>query len=640
MITFAYIILALLGLSFLIFIHEMGHYLMAKRVGMRVEVFSIGFGKPFFSFMIGKEKWQFCYVLVGGYVKIAGMEGEKGKEAHEIEGGFYNARPIDRIKVAIMGPLVNIVFAFLAFTAIYVSGGRDKEFHEQTNIVGFIDPKSDLYTKGVRPGDTITSIDGRKYESFKDIMYTSVSQQKTFDIKGEKVNYWTGEKTPFDYGVASYEHPYAADKEFKTVGILAPANYLIYNKFPDGRENPIPQTSPMAMSGIQYGDRIIWVDGELIFSLAQLRRVINEPITLLTIDRDGKTLQMRVPRMPLRDMRLSRLQLSELSDWQHEVGLKGDVRSLSFIPFNIDSNCYIENALTYVDDQARETNPTGPLKPGDRIIAVDGQEVVSGYQVLKHIQSRQVQIIVERDPSVAALSTLHQDARFEKSFDQAGLAKLTQALGTYPDMRKVGSLHLLNPVKPVSREKFDRSEKKQEQLDAAIAAAQERIDNMPSGREKTAAIQQLENYKNQLFLGIALQDRMVNYNPSPMVLFGDFFDETGRTLKGLFTGNLKPKWLSGPVGIVHVMQHSWSLGFAEAMYWLALISLNLGILNLLPIPALDGGHICFSLYEWITRSRIKSSSMEKMVIPFVVLLILFLAYVTYQDVVRLVTKLF
>ncbi len=108
-----------------------------------------------------------------------------------------------------------------------------------------------------------------------------------------------------------------------------------------------------------------------------------------------------------------------------------------------------------------------------------------------------------------------------------------------------------------------------------------------------------------------------------------------RTLGALFTGYLSPKNLSGPVGILQVMQTGWGLGVKEALYWMALISVNLGFLNLMPIPVLDGGHICFALYEMITGKRIKANVMEKLIIPFVVLMIGFFIYATYHDLGRI-----
>jgi regulator of sigma E protease len=135
-------------------------------------------------------------------------------------------------------------------------------------------------------------------------------------------------------------------------------------------------------------------------------------------------------------------------------------------------------------------------------------------------------------------------------------------------------------------------------------------------------------------------NRTVVYNPSPFVLFHNVFQETWKTIIALFTGNVSPKYMTGPVGIVHVMQQSWGYGFKEALFWLGMISLNLGVLNLLPIPVLDGGHICFSLWEWITKKPIKAKTMERLIIPFIVLLIALFVYMTYNDLTRLFSGLF
>jgi regulator of sigma E protease len=141
-------------------------------------------------------------------------------------------------------------------------------------------------------------------------------------------------------------------------------------------------------------------------------------------------------------------------------------------------------------------------------------------------------------------------------------------------------------------------------------------------------------------LGLPLSDVAVNYNPSPLTVFYDVIAETFKTLTALVTGKIHPKWMSGPVGMVQIMHHGFSLGIKEALFWMATISMNLGIFNLLPLPVLDGGHICFSLYEMVTRRRVSPKVMEKLVIPFVVLLVGLFIYVTYQDVLRLFSNLF
>ena len=157
-------------------------------------------------------------------------------------------------------------------------------------------------------------------------------------------------------------------------------------------------------------------------------------------------------------------------------------------------------------------------------------------------------------------------------------------------------------------------------------------------KKRNELISELEKSQKKLVLGISLKDRAVRYNPSPLQQFIHVFEDTWRTLSGLVTGSLNPKYVSGPVGIVHVVHQSWMVGVQEAFFWLAVISLNLGIVNLLPIPVLDGGHIVFALYEMITKRRLSSKAMEKMIVPFIGLLIGFFIYITYQDLARLFSK--
>ena len=158
--------------------------------------------------------------------------------------------------------------------------------------------------------------------------------------------------------------------------------------------------------------------------------------------------------------------------------------------------------------------------------------------------------------------------------------------------------------------------------------------------EKNQRLLELKKFENKKFLGVNLSDKSIKYNPNPFILFLDGFKEIYKTLISLITGYLSPKHLAGPVGIIQIVQKSWTLGINEALFWMGLISLNLGIFNLFPLPVLDGGHILFSVYEMIVRKPLKSKTMQKLIIPFVVLLILGIIFITYQDIVRLFTKFF
>ena len=88
------------------------------------------------------------------------------------------------------------------------------------------------------------------------------------------------------------------------------------------------------------------------------------------------------------------------------------------------------------------------------------------------------------------------------------------------------------------------------------------------------------------------------------------------------------------------MHHSWSVGILEGLFWLGTISLSLGILNLFPIPVLDGGYIVISLIEMITGKPFKTRTIERLILPFVIFIILVFVFLTYHDLSRLLTQIF
>ncbi|HEY4831060.1 MAG TPA: site-2 protease family protein, partial [Waddliaceae bacterium] len=281
-----YILLAILGLSFLIFIHELGHYWMARRVGMRVETFAIGFGRPIYSWIRKGVKWQIGWLPFGGYVKIAGTDTNSMEDPYRVPDGFFGKKPWDRIKVSFMGPFVNLLFALIAFSMLWLVGGREKKFSEFTGKIGWIDPRSELYAVGVRPGDEITAYDNYAFQGSKDHIYAPmITSSHEITVKGIKNNYETGAKEPFEYLVAPYSHPNYYDKNISTSGIFNSASYVIYDQLPEGTPNPLPEGSPLAESGIEYGDRILWIDGEIIFSNAELSELLNDGRVLITVKR-------------------------------------------------------------------------------------------------------------------------------------------------------------------------------------------------------------------------------------------------------------------------------------------------------------------------------------------------------------------
>lgn len=634
-----YAVLAILGLGFLVFIHELGHFIVARREGMRVEAFSIGFGRPIYSWNKNGVKWMIGMLPFGGYVKIAGMTQEGNLEPYEIPDGFYGKRPWQRIKVALAGPLVNIGFALIVFSLIWVSGGRDKTFAEFTHRIGWVDLKSPLFAQGVRPGDVIERYDGRPFNGIKDLLIASLMSNKTTQIEGYKIDYPTGKRTDFDYTLSNYEHSQAVGRErLSTIGVAQPASYLIY----DADKGVLPPPS-----GMLSGDRIIWADGDVIFSVNQLSALTNESTVFLTVERDSKIFQTKVPRIRLDDLKMSSSERAEIGDWQHEASLSGRLQDLFYIPYNLSPTCEVESSLAFIDeeDQAKvfsrceRCSYFTALQEGDQILAIDGKPIQTAYDLLSELQTRHILMIVQRDPlATDKVSWTEADAQF----DQFGFSDLNQILahlGTDSPLASSGHLHLLAPAIPKTIAEAIPLEK-QAQVNTRFADERRQLEKIQDPQKRDLALKHWEANQKRLVLGVSLHDRSVIYNPNPVEQFKAVFNETWRTLSGLLSGYLSPKYMSGPVGIIHVVHQSWMVGIKEALFWMAVISLNLGIVNLLPIPVLDGGHISFSLLEMITRRPLKAKTMERLIIPFVGLLIGFFIYITYQDLARLLSSVF
>lgn len=642
---FLYIVLAILGLGLLVFIHELAHYFMAKKEGMKIEVFSIGFGKPIYSWKRGKVKWQIGMLPFGGYVKIAGMEKPKGgKELSDIKNGFFGKTPFQRIKVAFAGPLANLVFAFLAFTLLWIAGGRQQDYQLFSKKIGLIDTNSTLYTKGIRAGDEILKYNGEPYRNFKDLIFASVSKEAELNISGSQIDYYHQLKTkPFNWTLKTYPKEHIGEKGFSTIGIESPASFLIYDQ-----KRTIAGGNPsIEASGIKNQDRLLWVDGQLIFSIPQLFESINEPTCFLTIKRNGKIFQDKFYKVKIEDLKITSYDADEINDWKYELGLSQKLKELFFLNYYFNKKGVVENRLSLLDAKIADKiyQPGfGALKRGDQIIAVDGVKISSSYDILKALQKRKVLVIVERGFNPSGINSQNCDRYFDRVFLENDLLKVIQSIGLknppFSSLSSSQGLQLLKPIEPMTLASLMQNSSQRELFNQELLKKKQLIAKNQDAKQRAADLSLLDKQKKELRLGIALLDVKVNYNPNPGTLFASCFKEMQKTITALFTGKISPKWMAGPVGIVQMMHRSWSVSFWEALYWLGFISLNLGLINLVPLPILDGGHIFFSIVESITGKPLKAKTMEKMIIPFMVLLIIFFVYMTYNDLLRLVKGFF
>ncbi|HUB97454.1 MAG TPA: RIP metalloprotease RseP [Stellaceae bacterium] len=169
-----YIVPFLIVLTVLVFVHELGHYLIARWNGVKVEVFSIGFGPELFGWNDRADtRWKVSAIPLGGYVKMFGdadpssMPGVRLEAMSDAERAvsFHHKRLGQRIAVVAAGPIANFVFALVVLSALFASVGQPFTPAE----VGAVQADSAAAQAGIKPGDVITSIDGQAISRFEDV---------------------------------------------------------------------------------------------------------------------------------------------------------------------------------------------------------------------------------------------------------------------------------------------------------------------------------------------------------------------------------------------------------------------------------------------------------------------------------------
>jgi regulator of sigma E protease len=169
-----YIVPFLIVLTVLVFVHELGHYLVARWCKVRIEVFSIGFGPEIFGWYDrAGTRWKLSLMPLGGYVKMFGDADPASMPTTEIAAmtpeeravSFHHKRLTQRVAVVSAGPIANFVFAILVMAALYATVGQPFTPAQ----VGQVQAGSAAEAGGIKAGDVFLAIDGRKVESFEDV---------------------------------------------------------------------------------------------------------------------------------------------------------------------------------------------------------------------------------------------------------------------------------------------------------------------------------------------------------------------------------------------------------------------------------------------------------------------------------------
>jgi regulator of sigma E protease len=251
----------LLLFNLLIFVHELGHFLAARWRGLKIDRFAIWFGKPLWKKKINGVEYALGCIPAGGYValpQMAPMEMLEGK-SDEPQEKLPPISPLDKIIVAVAGPLFSFLLA-VVFAAIVWVVGRPVNEADKTTTIGWVDPDGPAWKAGLRPGDVITEIDGYRVSQFSASAQDSIIWRVvTSEGTNIAIKYLRDGKEHMAYPVP-YKRPtkWYERKALRQILIASAHDSIVYDVIPN---------SPAAQAGLQRGDEIVKLNGEKINSL-------------------------------------------------------------------------------------------------------------------------------------------------------------------------------------------------------------------------------------------------------------------------------------------------------------------------------------------------------------------------------------
>lgn len=172
------IFIALLTLSFLVFFHELGHFIVARICGVKVEVFSIGFGKKLVSWRFGQTEYALSMIPLGGYVKLKGQDDSNPKLKNYEADSYLSKSPWQRIAILLAGPFFNLFLAFLLYMAVGLLGKASL-----LPVVGEVKENYPAVKAGIKAGDTIVAINGKEIKTWEELDSMIIESQGELELQ-------------------------------------------------------------------------------------------------------------------------------------------------------------------------------------------------------------------------------------------------------------------------------------------------------------------------------------------------------------------------------------------------------------------------------------------------------------------------
>lgn len=609
-----YILMAAVGIGFLIFIHEAGHYICARLAGVRVEIFSLGFGQRLFGFQRGGTDYRVCLVPFGGYVQVAGQDPTR---RHNLDDDDLYSKSIGaRFLFYSGGVIMNVLFALVAFPIVFLSG---IEFNAPQ--VGSVMAGNPAWEVGFQAGDIVTHVDGKEMYSFHNMaveVALAGDQDVVFDILRDGEPRQITVRPRYDASSGLYGIGIRPDVDTSQPKILQ-----------------VDKDSPAARAGLEPGDELLAFGGQPI--TARTWDEIERQAVVLTPGAEPETVTMTV------------------------LGEEGPV-DLTYLPAAKDTNAVIGVTPAYrkVAGLRRDVAIVADLglERGDVILAIDGETYRGGMLdvALQAEAAKPLTVTVSRgekrvDLTLPSVTPEERDALAHAIAVEA--VKGEVRVNPQPDSPaaragiKVGD----RIVSAGDEELGDWND-----LRAAVAKASKPgkgvtpirlmvrpLDAAPDSEPTPITVTPTVSRVADLGFSVEVKNATHRYRVDSVgaavqagfVASADFIKQLYVTLKRLVTGEVAAKNLSGIVGISRVSYTFASKGWEKFLHFLAILSINLAFVNVLPIPVLDGGHLLFLLIEKVKGSPVSANAFTYSQVLGLVFVIALMLFVTYNDILRL-----
>ena len=694
--TIGYIAIVLLGLGFIIFMHELGHFAVAKMVGIRCDQFAVGFGKAAFSFRkglglrrgtsepeyykklaaflngdavqdeafrtkykilsavepvpiesmedlgkvdyklleaatqelgISETEYRINYLPLGGYVKMLGQE-DMNPNATSDNPRAYNRKPIwARMCVISAGVVMNMIIAVPLFAVAFIVG-----VPLVPATVGGVVPDSpaaitvsaeDPTAIGLQPGDEMISIAGEEPMDFQDInMAVALAKaDQPIEIIVERPTE-AGETRTLTFPIV----PKTGDEGLMQIGITPNVDLQVPKpKNAEQRERFDEVLARDNITGLNPGAKILSVNGQAISSGWQIERFVQQSAGSIKIQTDD---QATVTIPVTTDLQKA----DDDDETLHLLGL---------------------TPVTYIDDVEEKSPSAGIIMPGDVIAQINNTTWPSVKQVRR---------ILKENPGAANLTVMREGEPVQVTVDRKG----TGVLGIYMDfamhsnhvretladspfadaaLSPGSSITAINGQPVTNISEIRRAIQANGPGEIELAVTEPLLGQTATNKTITLSETDIAPLATLIWTSpldhILLREEVPFSTNNPVAAAGYGFHKTEQflvqtyvMLARLFQGSVPTDKLAGPLGMGFIGKRFIEKGFGYFLYFLGLISVNLAVINFLPLPIVDGGHFVLLLIEKVRGKPLPEPVMNAITIAGLALIGFVFIYVTKNDILN------